>query len=146
MAEKKSSDGGPDDAPPRGLSSHVMTSAGVRMPRMIYGCAWKKERTEELVAEALSRGFSGFDTAAQPKHYFEAGAGAGLARFLRSQDAIKREHLFVQTKFNKNHGKTLVPDTGASIKTIGLQVERSLAQSLTNLGVSYVDSLVLHSP
>ena len=28
------------------VSLRVTTSAGVSMPRMIYGCAWKEKRTE----------------------------------------------------------------------------------------------------
>lgn len=38
-------------------------------PFIIYGTAWKKERTAELVAEAVRSGFRFIDTACQPKHY-----------------------------------------------------------------------------
>jgi diketogulonate reductase-like aldo/keto reductase len=47
----------------------VTTNAGVRMPRLIYGTAWKKEATTELVIQAILNGFRGIDTACQPKHY-----------------------------------------------------------------------------
>lgn len=47
------------------LSTHVKTSAGVMMPRMIYGTAWKKERTADLVEQAFKLGFRGVDTACQ---------------------------------------------------------------------------------
>eukprot|EP00967_Tisochrysis_lutea_P042312 scaffold50917_cov24-Tisochrysis_lutea.AAC.1 len=30
-------------------SAATMTSAGVRMPKLIYGTAWKKERSADLV-------------------------------------------------------------------------------------------------
>lgn len=112
------------------------------MPRMLYGCAWKKEKTKKLVLRALRNGFQGFDTAAQPKHYNEAGAGEALHAFLKEQDEVQREDLFVQTKVNRSHSATLVEE-GASI---GDQVRASVAASLVNLKTSYVDSLVLHSP
>ena len=41
----------------------------VPMPKMLYGTAWKEERTKDLVVLALQSGFRGIDTAAQPKHY-----------------------------------------------------------------------------
>ena len=58
----------------------ITTAAGVDMPRMIYGTAWKKERTAGLVVKALQAGFRGIDTAGQPKHYDEALVGVGLRR------------------------------------------------------------------
>ena len=59
---------------------HVITSAGVKMPRIIYGTAWKKDRTADLVVKAVLAGFRGIDTACQPKHYDEALVGAALNR------------------------------------------------------------------
>ena len=47
----------------------VLTNAGVQMPRLIYGTAWKKEATTQLVIDAVLNGFRGIDTACQPKHY-----------------------------------------------------------------------------
>ena len=41
----------------------------VPMPQIVYGTAWKQERTKELVVLALQNGFRAIDTAAQPKHY-----------------------------------------------------------------------------
>lgn len=41
------------------------------MPKLLYGTAWKKERTATLVEMALTLGFKGVDTACQPKHYEE---------------------------------------------------------------------------
>ena len=51
----------------------IISAFGVAMPRLIYGTAWKKERTTALVELALQSGFRGVDTACQPKHYHEAG-------------------------------------------------------------------------
>ena len=45
---------------------------------MLYGTAWKEDRTEALVRQALDVGFRGIDTANQLKHYHEAGVGAAV--------------------------------------------------------------------
>ena len=58
-----------------GLGEFVKTREGVAMPRMMYGTAWKAERTADLVEAAIRAGFRGVDTACQPKHYREAGVG-----------------------------------------------------------------------
>ena len=50
-------------------TSTVTTNAGIQMPRLIYGTAWKKEATTKLVVQAVLNGFRGIDTACQPKHY-----------------------------------------------------------------------------
>jgi hypothetical protein len=50
-------------------STTVTTNAGIQMPRLIYGTAWKKDATTQLVIKAILNGFRGIDTACQPKHY-----------------------------------------------------------------------------
>ncbi|CAB9519404.1 Deoxymugineic acid synthase 1 [Seminavis robusta] len=140
------------EQPDRTISTNVMTSQDLSMPRMLYGCAWKKEKTKKLVLKALRNGFRGFDTAAQPKHYFEAGAGEALAEFLAEQNDLKREDLFVQTKVNRKHAATLVEVSSGDENNdfggddIGAQVKASVSASLVNLQTTYVDSLLLHSP
>ena len=67
------------------------------MPRILYGTAWKKERTDGLVQVAIRHGFRGVDTACQPKHYHEAGVGAAVAACIAS--GMTRQELFLQTKF-----------------------------------------------
>lgn len=69
----------------------------VRVPSVVYGTAWKKERTEELVTAALLHGYRGFDTANQPKHYNESGVGAALSSAIES-GLVSRQQLFLQTK------------------------------------------------
>ena len=44
---------------------------GLNMPKFIYGTAWKKNKTTDLVIQAILLGFRGIDTACQPKHYQE---------------------------------------------------------------------------
>lgn len=61
---------------------------------MVYGTAWKKERTADLVYEAIKAGFRGIDTAAMKRHYDEVGTGEGIRRAI--QDGIvTREDLWV---------------------------------------------------
>jgi diketogulonate reductase-like aldo/keto reductase len=123
---------------------HILTAAGVAVPQLIYGTAWKKERTAELVAQALRAGFRGIDTACQPKHYHEPGVGEALAVVAR--EGLLRSDIFLQTKFSplRAQDPDNVPyDPRASIVQ---QVQQSFAVSLRNLGVDTLDSLVLHSP
>jgi len=120
------------------------TIAGIDIPGMMYGTAWKKERTADLVELALEEGFRGIDTACQPRHYHEPGVGEGLQRAY--QKGLKREDIFLQTKFTSLSGQDLdsVPyDPQAPLKE---QVLQSIAVSLKNLGTSVIDSLVFHSP
>ena len=59
--------------------SRAASGAGSPIPRILYGTAWKKQRTQPLVERAIELGFRGVDTAAQPKHYDEAAVGRALA-------------------------------------------------------------------
>lgn len=112
--------------------------AAMKRPAMMYGTAWKEERTESLVRLALAAGFRAFDTANQRKHYFEAGVGAALGEH-------PREELFLQTKFTHRPGQDhrLPYDAEAPIER---QVEQSFASSLEHLNTLYLDSYVLHGP
>ena len=115
-------------------------SAGVAMPWILYGTAWKEERTAELVRMALAQGFTGIDTANQRKHYHEAGVGEGLR-----EAGVPREQLFLQTKFTYQRGQDhrLPFDPRAPLAQ---QVRQSFASSLEHLGVQRIDSYVLHGP
>ena len=122
----------------------LITSAGVKMPRIIYGTAWKKDRTGDLVVKAIQTGFRGIDTACQPKHYNEALVGTALQR-LKSH-GIEREELLLQTKFTPLSGqdpRQMPYDMNAPVE---FQVAQSFEASKKNLQTEYVDSLVLHSP
>src|SRR5690606_13977868 len=74
-------------------------SDAMEIPPILYGTAWKKERTAALVAAALGAGFRGIDTACQPKHYDEAGVGDGVAAA-----GVARDELYLQTKFTPVDG------------------------------------------
>ncbi len=117
---------------------------GVTLPTLLYGTAWKEDRTRELVALAIAQGFRGIDTANQRKHYFEAGVGEAIAAAI-AKGAISRDDLFLQTKFTFRAGQDqrLPYDPQAPIER---QVEQSFQNSREHLGVERIDSYVLHGP
>ena len=114
-------------------------------PYMMYGTAWKKEKTAELVADAIRSGFRFIDTACQPKHYNEPGVGEGIVTAMKEL-GLQRSDLFIQTKFTSVDGQD--PDRIPYDKNAPLQeqVMQSVQVSLRNLATTYIDSLVMHSP
>ena len=113
-------------------------------PNFLYGTAWKENRTASLTELALRSGFRAIDTANQRKHYFETGVGDALDAAYRA-GIVKREDLFLQTKFTYQRGQDhRLPYDPSAI--LSLQVEQSLASSLEHLRTDYVDSYVLHGP
>ncbi|KAI0845759.1 Aldo/keto reductase [Daldinia vernicosa] len=134
------------------LSSFAMEKKSAPMPKLLYGTAWKKDATADLVFLALKTGFRGIDTAAQPRHYREDLVGAAVKQAI-SSNIVKRDDLFVQTKFTSVDGQdpnNLPYDLNAPLEE---QVHSSVASSLNNFRYSdsesdepYIDSLVLHSP
>jgi diketogulonate reductase-like aldo/keto reductase len=131
----------------------VMTSAsieptrvvrGVTVPSILYGTAWKAERTAALTAQAIGCGFRGIDMANQRKYYMEAGAGEGI-RAAIAAGTVTRDDLFLQTKFTPKSGQggELPYDPDADVAT---QVRQSIDSSLAHIGVARLDSYVLHGP
>ena len=116
----------------------------IRVPKIIYGTAWKKSATAHLVSLAIQKGFRGIDTACQPKHYDEPGVGAGVAAGLTQ--GLTRADLYLQTKFTSLSGQDpeRIPyDPRASLAE---QITQSVAASLKNLQTDYLDCVLLHSP
>lgn len=114
------------------------------IPTFLYGTAWKEDASERLTRLALETGFRGIDTANQRKHYFEAGVGAAV-RSAIADGLVRREELFLQTKFTYRDGQDhrLPYDESADPAT---QVRQSFASSLEHLQVETIDSYVLHGP
>jgi diketogulonate reductase-like aldo/keto reductase len=121
-----------------------MPAIPLPMPRLIYGTAWKKDQTTELVTKALKHGFKAIDTACQPKHYDEAGVGAALQKV--AEEGIQRTDLYIQTKFTPLNGQdpTRIPYSREA--PLSDQVAESFEVSKKNLGTNYLDGLILHSP
>jgi len=115
----------------------------VPLPSFMYGTAWKKEATTQLVQLAVASGFTAIDTANQLIHYQEALVGEALQAL--EKKGIKRDTLFLQTKFTPvgGQGGRTPYDASADLAT---QVRQSFDRSLTHLGTEYVDSYVLHAP
>ena len=121
-----------------------MTIDGVTVPAFLYGTAWKELDTARPTELALRQGFRGIDTANQRRHYHEAGVGEGLAAAIQA-GVVTREQVFLQTKYTFPRGQDHRLPYDASVPT-GVQVEQSVVSSLAHLGVSQLDSLVLHGP
>ncbi|HEX7230757.1 MAG TPA: aldo/keto reductase [Candidatus Binatia bacterium] len=115
----------------------------IPVPNFMYGTAWKKAATKELVQLALAAGFRAIDTANQLIHYEEALVGEALRAAV--QQGVRRETLFLQTKFTSVDGQDhRTPyDPSADLTT---QVAQSFESSLTHLRTEYLDSYVLHAP
>lgn len=115
----------------------------VSLPSFMYGTAWKKDATTQLVQLAVGAGFRAIDTANQLIHYQEALVGEALQAF--AKQGIARETLFLQTKFTPTNGQDhRTPyDASADLTT---QVKQSFESSLAHLHTDYVDSYVLHGP
>ncbi|MFI5248088.1 MAG: aldo/keto reductase, partial [Nitrospirales bacterium] len=75
----------------------------VSVPSFMYGTAWKKEATTQLVQSAVAAGFTAIDTANQLIHYQEALVGDALLAL--AQRGVTRDRLFLQTKFTPTNGQ-----------------------------------------
>jgi diketogulonate reductase-like aldo/keto reductase len=126
------------------MSDRTVLLDGARVPRFLYGTAWKEDRTQPLTELALRQGFRGVDTANQRRHYHEADVGRAVAAALAGGLAA-RDELFLQTKFTFRAGQDhrLPYDPQAPVRT---QVEQSFASSLGHLGTNVIDSYLLHGP
>jgi diketogulonate reductase-like aldo/keto reductase len=121
----------------------LTTYNNVLVPSFMYGTAWKKEATAQLVQLAVAAGFTAIDTANQLIHYQEALVGDALLAL--AQQGVTRDRLFLQTKFTPTNGQDhRTPyDASAALTT---QVAQSFDSSLNHLRTDYLDSYVFHGP
>ena len=126
------------------MRDQTLSIDGVRVPRFLYGTAWKEQETERLTELALRQGFRGIDTANQRRHYDEAAVGRALAASVAG-GLVTREDVFLQTKFTFQRGQDhrLPYDPRAPI---AVQVEQSFASSLEHMGTGVIESYLLHGP
>jgi hypothetical protein len=50
----------------------TLSIEGVRVPRFLYGTAWKDDERQRLTELALRQSFQGIDTASRRRQYHEA--------------------------------------------------------------------------
>src|SRR5688500_11353640 len=112
-------------------------------PSFIYGTAWKKDATTELVRTAVKAGFRAIDTANQPKHYSEALTGKAMAEL--AKEGVSRDSLFLQTKFTPVDGQDHRIPYDPQLD-LTMQVQQSFESSLQHLNTDRVDSFLLHGP
>jgi diketogulonate reductase-like aldo/keto reductase len=126
------------------MSDRTVSVDGVRVPRFLYGTAWKEDETRRLMELALRQGFRGIDTANQRRHYQEAAVGQAIATVIAS-GLVAREDLFLQTKFTFRRGQDhRLPY--APTAPIRMQVEQPFASSREHLGIDVIDCYLLHGP
>src|SRR3954471_7022789 len=118
------------------MADTTLTLDGVRVPRFLYGTAWKEADTRRLTALALRQGFRGIDTANQRRHYDEAAVGRAVATAVADGGGARGD-LFLQTKFTFRRGQDhrLPYDPRAPI---AIQVEQSFTSSVEHLGTDVI--------
>lgn len=125
--------------------NYVLSNDDIKVPNMVYGTAWKKEKSAILVYKALKEGFKGVDTAGQPKHYNEKLVGDGIKKAI-DEGLVRRDELYIQTKFTPIDGQDRTNMPYDESDSLILQVEKSFENSKKNLQTDFIDSYVLHSP
>ncbi|KAJ5146552.1 uncharacterized protein N7515_001116 [Penicillium bovifimosum] len=124
------------------------------IPVFIYGTAWKKDRSADLVYNAIKTGFRAVDTAAQPRHYQEHLVGDGIRRAI-ADGIVGRADLYVQTKFSPVSAQDVANMPYDPAAPVTEQVHASIKSSLHNLRSksdpssveeAYIDTVVIHSP
>lgn len=108
------------------MKQFVLTN-GVKIPEIGYG-TWliKNENACECVLTAIDCGYTHIDTA--QAYGNEKGVGEGIRK-----SGLKREDLFVTTKVQAEH------------KTYK-KAKKSIDQSLEDLGLDYIDLILIHCP
>ena len=109
----------------------------------MYGTAWKKEATTQLVQQAVAAGFTAIDTANQLIHYQEAWWARRCSSWRSKARRVTAS--FCKPSLHRPTAKTIAPPMmrHADLTT---QVKQSFDSSLTHLHTDYVDSYVLHGP
>lgn len=117
------------------LSDYLTSRDEVQMPRVIY-----QGRSPDLMLSAVRFGYWGLDVNGYRSNNGppdDLGIGATLASIFES-GAASRENMFIQMHLNLGDAAELNPG-----RPIAEQVELSLANMLSKVGLTYVDSLVL---
>lgn len=120
---------------PSNIHSTIQLNDSNRMPVLGLGVylSHKGRETENAVYESLKAGYRHIDTAAVYQN--EESVGAGLNRFLSENKEIKRDDIYIVTKFfPRPLGKTRK------------DVKAECLNSLKKLGIQYIDLYLIHAP
>ncbi|CZT12940.1 uncharacterized protein RAG0_16585 [Rhynchosporium agropyri] len=124
--------------------------------QLLYGTAWKDERTTEFTLKAIEHGYRAIDTACQPRSYREDLVEKAIQMAFTCGILKRREDIWIQSKFTTPGGHDVDAALYDLATSISEQVHTSVALSLTNLahretldpltdvGV-YIDSVLFHS-
>jgi len=130
------------------ISTSFLTAPEIleeNLPYLIYGTAWKKNSTSNLVQNAVMNGYRFIDTANQPEHYNEAGVGEGWTEAAEAL-GLNRNDFYIQTKFSPLNSQDSNNVPYNKTAPISDMVVQSVHGSLQNLKTTYLDVLILHSP
>ena len=130
-----------DGSPPPPSSGGVSVSH--RTP-LAYGTKSGKDKTGELVKQAIGAGFRHIVTGGHHEGHNESGVGIGW-----KHSGMPRTELFLQTCFvpftSPNDFQRQPSDPEELPKSIEDQVHLSIQTSLANLQTSYIDAMVFHN-
>lgn len=112
------------------LGESYSLSNGVKIPKLGLGL-WRieDEKVPSVVESAIKVGYRHFDSAQSYQN--EVGTGEGVRAAIKG--GLKREEIFVTTKVRAEH-KTYESAT------------KSIDESLSKLGLDFIDLMLIHSP
>lgn len=131
---------------PPAVSESESESVSYRTP-LAYGTKSGKEKTGELVEQAIVTGFRHIVTGGHHEAHNESGVGMGW-----KHSGVPRTELFLQTcfvPFRSPHDFQRQPSDPEELELSKLsiedQVHLSIQTSLTNLQTTYLDAMVFHN-
>ena len=112
------------------LSEYFTLSNGVKIPKLGLGL-WRIEEAKvpAVIASAIQSGYRHFDSAQAYQN--EKGTGEGVRNAIKN--GLKREEIFVTTKVRAEH---------KSYES----AKQSIEESLSKLGLDFIDLMLIHSP
>eukprot|EP00747_Dinoflagellata_sp_TGD_P170180 gnl/TRDRNA2_/TRDRNA2_201081_c0_seq1.p1 gnl/TRDRNA2_/TRDRNA2_201081_c0~~gnl/TRDRNA2_/TRDRNA2_201081_c0_seq1.p1 ORF type:complete len:344 (-),score=43.46 gnl/TRDRNA2_/TRDRNA2_201081_c0_seq1:146-1138(-) len=123
------------------LSDFMPTGPGVQMPRIMFAVPYHAAENQDagaLVASAVNAGLRGLQIAGHPGNFYQQGVDAGLKNVLES--GVPRSSLFIQVGINPKLTFDFHPEV-----PLRKHVQQMVANALSNLGLDYLDVLVLQA-
>ena len=112
------------------LAQSYTLNNGVKIPKLGLGL-WRinDDKVPSVISEAIKVGYRHFDSA--QSYANEVGTGKGVRNAIK--DGLKREDMFVTTKVRAEH---------KSYESAA----KSIDESLSKLGLDFIDLMLIHSP